>query len=140
MDEFRPMQLWAMRCQVRRVERPGLPITRIVAEDAGAGHAGYALPRRPDSTAVDSTAADGIMAYVMEQARYGRRRFCVEANGPRDAALGVAYGLALLFRDSGCGERGPLGDDIYGHLQRAYDRWRGRYRRTHSPLPGIPNE
>lgn len=125
-----------MRCQVRRVDLPGLPVTRVVAENAGAGHAGYALPRRPDSSAVDSTAADDLIDYVMEQARWGRYRFRVEADGPRDVALGVAFGLALLFDYPRGGERGPLGDGIHGHLQRAYDRWRGRYRRKHRPLPG----
>ena len=126
------MELWAMECQVRRVDLPGLPITRVVAEDAGASHAGYAFPRRRP----DGTAADDLMAYVMEQTRWGRRRFRVEADGSGDVALGVTFGLALLFGTPGASEQGPLGGDIHGHLQRAYDRWRGGYLRKHRPRPG----
>ena len=136
MDEFRPMEIWAMGCQVSRVDQPGLPITRVVAEDAGAGHAGYAFPRRRP----DGTAADDLVAYVMEQARWERRRFRVEADGPGDVALGVTFGLALLFGEPGAGERGPLGDDLYGHLRRAYDRWRGKYSRKHRPRTGTLDE
>ncbi len=115
----RPTRLYTFGCRVRLDPREAVCGTRITVN--GSPDGGFVFPQGE----FESEVGDALLDYVMQQVLAGEREFRVETYASCAAATGVVYGLGHLFGAPGA-ERGSLGSHIYGVLQCAYDRWRGR--------------